>query len=79
MGGRFVGKQNMDLETDETVTPREQTTISNVQHSALPTATMLPSHTMIQIQNNIPVMSSTVHNTGPVPIVVSTASGLASS
>ncbi|XP_066914760.1 uncharacterized protein [Clytia hemisphaerica] len=82
MGGRFVGKPNMDLGADEPVTPREQSTLSNVtQHSvsALPTATMLPSHTMIQIQNNIPVMSSTVHNTGPVPIVVSTASGLASS
>ena len=76
MGGRFVGKQNMDPNEDK-VTPREnnsQTLTTNIRHSVGITPTnILPNHTMIQIQN-MPVMSSTIqHSAAPV---VSASPGL---
>ena len=75
MGGRFVGKQNMDP-NDEKVTPREstQTMVSNIRHTVGITPTnILPTHTMIQIQNNMPVMSSAIqHSVAPVVVSATT-------
>ena len=66
MGGRFVGKPG-DL-GDDTVTPRENTQSLTNPHQTLTGTNILPTQaplqhsTMIQIQNNMPVMSSTVQH-----------------
>ena len=63
MGGRFVGKQGQGVDLgDDQVKPRESTVPQTMTGSnMIPSHTPL-QHTMIQIQNNIPVMSSSVQN-----------------